>query len=100
MPRDIGQLLYSGYPFGDRLKLDLYGLPATEDEGCLVLDATLSGTRVSLAYILDDDMLDEITRWLDERSNLAHINSRREGRAERAAHDRQMAQNDHVWRLL
>lgn len=97
MTGEYGQLLYTGYQYG-RAVLDLYGVKPTEDHGHIVVTATRTGTKLSLAYILDDDILDDLGTWLDEQRSQTYHTSRFEARAERRAYDRQMAESDHLWR--
>jgi hypothetical protein len=100
MSTETASLLYSGYPYGERIKLDLYGLPANEDHGHIVVTATIAGTKMTLAYILNDDTLDLMGEWLDKESSRAYRISRVEARAERFAHEREMSRIDHQWRSL
>ena len=100
MSTESAQLLYSGYQYGPTIKLDLYGLPATEDEGYLVTSATLVGSKLSLAYLLNDSTLDQMGRWLDERSDRDYRDDSAEARDERRAYERQMSRLDHLWRSL
>jgi hypothetical protein len=100
MSTETAQLLYSGYPYGERIKLDLYGLPANEDHGHIVVTATLADTKMILSYILNDDTLDLMGEWLDKESAKTYRMSRAEARAERFSHERAMSRIDHQWRSL
>jgi hypothetical protein len=99
MSIETAQLLYSGYPYGAKIKLDLYGLKANEDHGHIVVTATLVGSRMPLSYLLNDDTLDGMGEWLDRESSRTYRISRVEARAERIAHEREMSRLDHQWRL-
>jgi hypothetical protein len=94
------KLLHSGYPYGPGINLDLYGLPANEDRGHIVVTATLVGSATSLAYILNDDTLDLMGVWLDRKASEAYRMSRVEARAERFDHEREMSRLDHQWRSI
>jgi hypothetical protein len=95
----IGTLLYSGYQYGSR-KLDLYGRRATEDEGYVVTDVMRAGTKLNVTYLLDDEALDEMGRWLDVEKRVQYDEARREAKAERVAYDQLAAKYDHQWGLL
>jgi hypothetical protein len=97
---DSVKLLYSGYEYSKNIKLDLYGLPATDDEGHLVVTATLVGSKMGLSYILNDDVLDEMGQWLDEQTSRTVRVDRFKARAQRFSHECEMSRIDHQWRWL
>lgn len=99
MQTDFGTLLYTGYQYGHS-RLDLYGLKANEDHGFMVTAAKRSGTTLDVTYFLNEDVLECMGEWLDEQHSQAYRTGRIEARVERAAHDRQMAESDHLWRSL
>ncbi|MGZ3351743.1 MAG: hypothetical protein ACXU89_22680 [Xanthobacteraceae bacterium] len=99
MSTNLGQLLYSGYQYG-RLKLDLYGLRATEDEGHIVINVTLAGNKVNATYLVDDEALDEMAQWLDDEIPRINREEYLEAKAERIAYDRLMSMYDHQRRLV
>lgn len=93
------KLLYTGYNYGDR-KLDIYGLPPTEDDSCIIDSVTLAGTRVDVMYLLDEEALRTMQFWLDAGLHAEWIAERDQARVDRAIHDREMALTDHQWRSL
>jgi hypothetical protein len=93
------QLLYADYDhWGARL--DLYGLPGTEDEGCVITDVKRAGTSLNLTYLFSVGSLHEMGFWLDAWTHQEHLVSKREARSERVLHDLAMAGTDHQWRSL
>jgi hypothetical protein len=97
---DSVTLLYSGYEYSKNVKLDLYGLPATDDAGHLVVTATLVGSRMGLSYLLNDDVLDEMGQWLDEQTSRTGRVDRFKARAQRFAHESEMSRFDFQLRWL
>jgi hypothetical protein len=91
------KLLYEGFTHHG-VKYDVYGLPATEDEECLVDEICLPGTRVNVMYLLTQYDIEMVAYWVGVHRQMDRLVEMREARAERAIYDREEAKLDHAWR--
>jgi hypothetical protein len=90
-------LLYSRFDYRG-IKYDVYGLPATEDEECLVDEICLPGTRVNVMYLLSQNDIELIRYWVGEYRRMDYLTELREARVDSVIYEREVRKSDHQWR--
>jgi hypothetical protein len=91
------KLLQKGFSYHGQ-SYDVYGLPATEDDECLVDEICLPGTRVNVMYLLTQYDIEMVAYWVGVHRQMDRLVELREAHAERVIYDREEAKLDHQWR--
>jgi hypothetical protein len=91
------KLLQKGFSYHGQ-SYDVYGLPATEDEECVIDEIHLAGTKVNVIYLLTNYDIEMIAYWVGEQRRMDYLADLREARVERAVYDREVRKSDHQWR--
>jgi hypothetical protein len=91
------QLLYSNFEYRGK-KYDVYGLPATEDDECVIDEVHLAGTKVNVLYLMTQYNIDMIAYWVGEQRRMDYLAELREAKADRAMYEREVRKSDREWR--
>lgn len=91
------KLLYSDFDYHGKT-YDVYGLPATEDEECLVDEICLAGTRMNVIWCMPRYDVQMIAHWVGVQRQMDRLTELREARADRVMYEREVKKMDHTWR--
>jgi hypothetical protein len=91
------KLLYSNFEYRG-MKYDVYGLPATEDDECVIDEIHLPGSKINVMYLMSDYDIQMIAYWVGEQRHMDYLAELREARVDRAVYDREVKKSDHAWR--
>jgi hypothetical protein len=93
------KLLHSAFNYHG-MAYDVYGLPATEDDECVIDAICLAGRKVNVMYLLTEYDIQMIAYWVGVQRQMDYLTELREARADSAMYDREAAKLNHQWRSL